>query len=343
VNIWIDFANSPHVLFFDPIMRQLAHNGHRLIVTLRDFSETVGLAEKYGIQGSVIGKHTGRNRVKKIFSTLVRALKLAAYIDDDNIDVAVSHNSYAQVIAGRMKGCKTVTIMDYEGQPANHIAFRLADKIIVPEYFPDEALKKFGVHFSKVYKYKGYKEQVYLSNFVPNKSFFKEIIEKCDLSPDWDITKTILVTIRTDPTMAAYHHFKNPLFGPLLEQLNQIHEVTAVVLPRISEQRNEIKAKFQNLKIPKLPLDGNNLVFYSDLVISAGGTMNREAAVLGTPAFTIFAGKLPAVDKSLIKLGRMTPILSDKDLKKIKFEKKSKRDILKNISLCQEITCQILS
>jgi len=343
VNIWIDLANSPHVLFFAPIMKELAQNNHRLLITLKDFSETVGLAERYGIHGYVIGKHSGRNRTKKVICTFTRSIRLARHIQGDKVDIAVSHNSYAQIIAGRIKGCKTVTIMDYEGQPANHLAFRLADKIIVPEYFPDESLKKSGARFSKVYKYKGYKEQVYLSNFVPNESFFKEIIEKCDLSPNWDITKTFLVTIRTDPTMAAYHHFKNPLFGPLLGQFNRNSEVTTIVLPRTSKQRREIKAKFPNLHIPKLPLDGNNLVFYSDLVISAGGTMNREAAVLGTPAYTIFAGKLPAVDKSLIKLGRMTPILSDKDLKKIKLEKKSKRDILKNKNLCQEITYQILA
>jgi len=343
VNIWIDLANSPHVLFFAPIMKQLAQNNHRLLITLKDFSETVGLAERYGIHGDVIGKHSGRNRAKKAVCTFTRSIRLTRHIQGDKVDIAVSHNSYAQIIAGKLKGCKTVTIMDYEGQPANHLAFRLADKIIVPEYFPDESLKKSGAHFSKVYKYKGYKEQVYLSNFVPNESFFKEVVEKCDLNSDWDITKTILVTIRTDPTMAAYHHFKNPLFGPLLRQFNQNPEVTAIVLPRTSEQRKEIKAKFTNLKIPDQPLDGSNLVFYSDLVISAGGTMNREAAILGTPAYTIFAGKLPAVDKSLIGQGRMTPILSNNDLKKIKLDKKRQRDILKNHNLCVEIIHQILA
>lgn len=341
--IWIDLANSPHVLFFAPIMKQLAQNKHRMLITLKDFSETLGLAERYGIHGNVIGKHSGRNRAKKVICTFTRSIRLAKHIRGDDVDIAVSHNSYAQIIAGRIRGCKTVTIMDYEGQPANHLAFRLADKIIVPKYFPDEMLKKFGVHFEKVYKYEGYKEQVYLSNFVPNESFFKDLIEKCDLKPDWDISKTVLVTIRTDPTMAAYHHFKNPLFGPLLCQFNKNPEVTVIILPRTSEQRGEIKAKFPNLHIPKLPLDGNNLVFYSDLVISAGGTMNREAAVLGTPAYTLFAGEMPAIDKSLIKLGRMTPILSGEDFKKIKLEKKKRGEILNNSNLCQEITYQILA
>src|SRR4030042_6848582 len=182
-------------------MKQLAQNKHKLLITLKDFSETLGLAERYGIHGDVIGKHSGRNRVKKVVCTLTRSIRLNRNFRGEKINIAVSHNSYSQIIAGRLRGCKTVTIMDYEGQPANHLAFRLADKIIVPRYFPDEMLKKFGAHFGKVYKYEGYKEQVYLSNFVPDESFFKEIVEKCDLKPDWDINKTLLVTIRTDQTM----------------------------------------------------------------------------------------------------------------------------------------------
>lgn len=342
MRIWIDLANAPHVNFFLPIIKILFSKKHELLITLRDFNQTIELAEKYGIKGSIIGKHGGRSRLVKLLNLINRSIHLAKFTRRKGIDLAVSHNSYTHIIAGRLVRSRVVTLMDYEGQPANHLAFRAAHKIIVPDSFPDHSLKKFGASFHKVYKYRGFKEQVYLSNFVQNESFFDELIDACNLNANWDITKTILVTIRAPATIAVYHRFKNPLFEKLLVKLNLMPELTVITLPRTTEQREEIKTKFPNLKVPKRSLDGKNLIFYSDLVISAGGTMNREAAILGTPAYTIFAGSIPAVDASLIEMGRMIALLEKSDLNRIQFRKKKPRGILSNPDLCREIINEIL-
>jgi predicted glycosyltransferase len=233
--------------------------------------------------------------------------------------------------------------MDYEGQPANHLAFRLAHKIIVPDCFPDKALRRFGAKSQKIYKYHGFKEQVYLSGFEPKESFFDDLIKNCEFNGSWDVSKKVLVTVRSPATMAIYHRFENPLFEKLLEALNRNPEVLAIILPRVSQQAEYIQSKFPNLFVPKNPLDGRNLCYYSDLVISAGGTMNREAAILGTPAYSIFGGRKPAVDKRLIEMGRMVYICNEKDLSKIRFEKKRPGRSLINPDILEEVVREILN
>ncbi len=342
MNIWIDLANSPHVLFFKPIINILISRNHNIYITLRDFSQTVELAKIYGIDGTELGKHGGKQTLIKLFNLMNRSLQLINYSKGKKIDLAVSHNSYTHTIAGRLINSRVVTLMDYEGQPANHIAFRFAHKVIVPDFFPDKDLKRFGAHPRKVYKYRGFKEQVYLSDFKPNRLILTQIIKACDLPIDWKIKQNILVTVRTPATTAAYHHFGNPLFDSLMKKLNQTKDLTVIVLPRTFKQKLLIKSKYPNLLIPKNPLFGSDLIYFSDFVISAGGTMNREAGILGTPVYTIFAGKLPSADSKLIEMGRLMNLTSENDIKKILFEKKSENVILKNPNLRSEICNEII-
>ena len=342
MRIWIDLANAPHVPFFLPIIEQLEQEGHEVILSLRDFNYTVELAARNGRQGAVIGTHGGRNPFAKIVDLMNRTRGLIEFSRGKGIDVAVSHNSYAQTIAGRLSGIRVVTIMDYEGQPANHIGFRFAHKVIVPDSFPGEDLKRFGATVQKTYRYKGYKEQLYLSSFTKDPTFRRQLAEACDLPKSWDHEKTTLAIVRTPATMAAYHPKSNPTFESLLEGLDARDDLTVVVLCRTDQQRDEIRERYGDFHIPKHPLDGNNLVYHADLVISAGGTMNREAAILGTPAYTVFAGALPAVDASLVKAGRLTRLETEQDLAKIEFVKKPRGNTLRNPNLCQEIVHEIL-
>jgi hypothetical protein len=343
MKVWIDLANAPHIAFFLPIVDELKRRGHDVVISIRDFNQTVELAHRNGLAGTVIGKHGGKSSVGKLLNLLGRAGKLTAFGRKKGIDVAVSHNSYTQTIAGRRIGAKVVTLMDYEGQPANHIAFRMAHRVVVPACFPKEALRKFGAKEAKVFPYKGYKEQVYLSSFLPNDAFFPELIRSCNLNQDWDPEHTILVVVRTPASIAAYHHFSNNLFEQLLMRLDSLSGVTVVLLPRTAEQRFYYGKKYPGIRIPAKPLPGNDLVYHSDLVISAGGTMNREAAVLGTPVCTIFAGNLPAVDRTLIALGRLKSLETERDLENLRIEKKRKKEILGNTNLRDEIIDMIVT
>jgi hypothetical protein len=184
---------------------------------------------------------------------------------------------------------------------------------------------------------------VYLSDFQPSETFVKELVCSCGLDPDWDPERSILVVVRTPANMAAYHHFSNKLFETLLGRLDDQPGITVVLLPRTDEQRSYYVKKFPRIRIPAKPLPGNDLVYHSDLVISAGGTMNREAAILGTPVCTIFAGKLPAADETLIALGRLKSLETESDLEQLRIEKKQKQEVLRNPALLKEIVDTIVS
>ena len=343
MRIWIDLANAPHVAFFLPIIRELDRRGNSTVITMRDFNQTVELAHENSLSGRVIGTHGGKSSLGKMVNLFGRSGKLASSMKRASIDVAVSHNSYTQTIAGRLIGARVVTIMDYEGQPANHIAFRLAHRVIVPSAFPQADLHRFGCAERKVARYRGFKEQVYLSDFRPDPGFARTFARACGLKDGWSPERTVIVTVRTPATMAAYHRFENDLFEKFLEMLDNHPDLTVVLLPRTSDQRIYYREKYPRVLIPEQPLPGSDLVSFSDLVVSAGGTMNREAAILGTPVCTIFAGQLPAVDRSLIEMGRLSAIQSQGDLDRLPLRKKEHGRTLDNPALCNEIVDLILS
>ena len=137
MRLWIDLANSPHVPFFNALRTEFLRLGHEIEITAREFSETVGLAKQAGLSAEVIGGFGGGKVAGKAGNLAQRAFELARWARPRRFDLAVSHNSYSQILAARALGITTITLMDYEYQPANHLAFRLSNKIIVPACFPE--------------------------------------------------------------------------------------------------------------------------------------------------------------------------------------------------------------
>jgi predicted glycosyltransferase len=320
MKIWIDLANSPHVPFFRALAGEFNLRGHETAVTAREFAQTVELAEAAGLRPEVVGGHGGGKLSGKAGNLLGRAWALARWARGKGFGLAVSHNSYSQVLAARALGLRSVTLMDYEHQPANHLAFRLASRVIVPESFPAEALKRFGVGERKVRRYRGIKEDVYLADFEPDPSFAGLLMKKFRV----DVSRDTLVVVRPPAREALYHRFENELFGELLARLLAPSNVQVLLLARTDAQREEIVARFKSDKLcaPREALDGANLVAAADLVVSAGGTMNREAAALGVPAATVYAGRWAAVDEHLVREGRLKRISSREDLESLRVEKK---------------------
>jgi len=318
VHIWIDLANSPHVPFFRALVPEFRKRGHEVVVSARDFSQTVELSEKAGLQATVIGRHGGRGLGGKGTSLFERAANLALWARKSKFDLAVSHNSYSQIIAARFLGLRTVTLMDYEHQPANHLAFRFASRVIVPESFPAAGLRRFGAAGSKTVRFSGIKEDVYLANFQPDPDF-RLILGDLGISPEH-----VLVVVRPPARDALYHRFENDLFDLLMAQLASKPNLRVILLPRTDAQRNfYLERDFENFVVPRQSLDGSNLIFASDLVISAGGTMNREAAALGVPAATIYAGEWAAIDEMLVREGRLIRLATNEDLDRLELRKRS--------------------
>ena len=317
MRIWIDLANSPHVPFFNALRSEFLLLGHQIEITARDFAETVALAEQAGLSPKVIGGFGGGSVAGKSTNLANRAFALARWARPQHFDLAVSHNSYSQILAARALGITTVTLMDYEYQPANHLAFRLSNRIIVPECFPLNQLKNYGARAGKVRRYQGTKEDVYLADFESDAGFISQLSALGVKSDD------LVVLVRPPAREALYHRFENSLFDEAIDLLLGTARVKVILLPRDEVQRSHYRNRSDtNLIIPEKPLPGSDLIAASDLVISAGGTINREAAALGVPAASIYAGRWAAVDQMLVDEGRLKRITSKEDLKSLKIAKK---------------------
>ena len=334
MRLWIDLANSPHVPFFRALVKRFVAEGHEIEVTAREFAETVPLAQAAGFAPQVVGEHAGRAVSAKAGGLVSRAWALAKWARLRKIDLAISHNSYSQILAARVLRLRAVTLMDYEHQPANHLAFRFASRVIVPASFPAQHLRRFGARVGKVRRYHGTKEDVYLADFRPDPAFGAQLCE-LGVKPD-----NVLVLMRPPAHDALYHRFQNTLFDEALTTLLANENVQVMLLPRNEEQRTAYTDK--GAIIPSAPLDGANLIAASDLVISAGGTINREAAALGVPAASIYAGKWAAVDEELVKENRLRRISNTDDLRKLRIEKKSGANPRRSREVIDEVVRLIL-
>ena len=337
MRIWIDLANSPHVPFFRSLANEFVERKHEIVVTAREFAETVELAEAAGFAAQVIGGHGGGKLSGKAGNLVQRALALASWARGRNLDLAVSHNSYSQVLAARALSLRTVTLMDYEHQPANHLAFRLASRVIVPRTFPEAALSRFGAHPGKVRRYQGLKEDVYLADFQSDPEFENELSKLGIFGED------ILVTVRPPASEALYHRFENELFDQLIQRLLATTSVKVVLLPRNNSQRLAYSRTLgSGLILPPGPIDGANLIAHSDLVVSAGGTMNREAAALGIPAASIYLGEWSALDQELVEEGRMRKLSTAEDVRNLPIQKKGPIEARRAVHVAGEVADLIL-
>ncbi len=305
--IWIDLDNSPHVPFFAPIIEELERQGHTVLVTARDCFQVCDLADLLRVRYHRIGRHYGKNMLLKLAGLTIRALQVTPTVLEERPDLAVSHGSRSQLLAAKLMGIPAVTIGDYEF--AKLFAVVRPNWLIVPQIIPDDAVSSFK---TKLLKYPGIKEDVYAPQFRPQSS----IIEQLGLNGG-----RIVVTVRPPATEAHYHvPESDQLFEAVLDRLGERSDVKLVVLPRNQRQGDRIRETrstlFESGKaiIPQQVVDGLNLVWHSDLVISGGGTMNREAAALGVPVYSMFRGKIGAVDRYLVSTGRMTLLESVDDV-----------------------------
>jgi uncharacterized protein len=302
--IWIDLDNSPHVPFFFPIINELKKRNCEVILTARDCAQTCGLADLFKMSYKRIGRHYGKSTVFKVAGTVLRALQLLQKMKSEKPDLTVSHGSRAQMLAAMLLRVPSVAIMDYE-----HVkGFIRPTWVMLPEVISENAVKHERAH---ILRYPGIKEDVYVPDFHPD----LKIRNALNIGPE-----EILITIRPPATQAHYH---NPeaevLLSTIINYLGNLENARMVILPRNEEQAELLKNTWpewhalKKIIIPEQVIDGLNLLWNSDLAISGGGTMNREAAALGVPVYSIFRGKTGDVDKYLVKMNRLVMLESPKD------------------------------
>jgi uncharacterized protein len=313
MRIWIDLTNSPHVLVMRPVIERLEADGHEVRVTARDFAQTIELCERLGVAHTAIGHHRGGRLGAKAAGLASRSAALVRWARAEQrrsgarFDIALGHGSNDVTVAAALLRIPSSTMFDYEWATVQHnVNCRLARAVVVPDAIPLQRLYRYGAK-GKVRAYAGLKEEYYLSDFEPDERVLDELGLDCSRA---------IVVVRTPPVVSLYHRFENDLFAQVLHRLSAsaaAQGTQAVVLPRVASQRAEL-ARVPGFVVPEHAVDAQSLIAHADLVISAGGTMNREAVALGTPVYTTFQGRLGAVDERLIDERRLRMLTAAEDL-----------------------------
>jgi len=295
MRVWVDLTNSPHVLVMRPLIEAMRADGHEVEVTARDFAQTLELCERFGVEHTPIGHHRGERLIPKFAGLQARSGALVRWARGRGFDVAMGHGSNDVSVAASLLRIPAATAFDYEfAALQHHVNCRLCRAVVVPDAIPPARLRRYGATPSKLRRYPGLKEEYYLADFEPDEA----VLDGLGLE-----RSRPLVVVRTPPEASLYHRFENPLFRRVLERPRR-SDAQAVVLPRTPDQRAELR-RLGSFVVPERTVDAQSLVAFADLVISAGGTMNREAVALGTPVFTTFEGRLGAVDEALLRDGRL--------------------------------------
>lgn len=300
--IWIDLDNSPHVPFFAPIIEELKKSGHTVFVTARDCFQVYELADLLHLDYQRIGRHYGKHTVLKLAGLGWRSMQLLPEVLRQKPHLAISHGSRSQLLVANLLKIPSVTLADYEF--AKIWMLVRPSWVITPDIIPSDRIPSVD---DRILKYPGIKEDVYVPRFQPDSS----ALDSLGMTDASDV----MVLLRPPATEAHYHRAESDeLFGAVLDFLGNRPNVRLILLPRNERQAQEIRRRRPRLfvtrqaQIPSRVVDGLNLIWHSDLVISGGGTMNREAAALGVPVYSIFRGEIGAVDRYLASQGRLTLI-----------------------------------
>jgi predicted glycosyltransferase len=302
MRIWVDCTAAAHPLVLRPLIERLEAQGHEVFITAREYGQTVGILERLGMPYTVVGEHGGGSRLGKVRALGGRSARLARLVWKRRPELAIAHGSVDLAVVSALYRVPSVQMQDYEfARLQRQISFRLARRVLAPDTIPLERLAKLGAKGEKLVLYPGLKEEYYLAGFEPDPAVLGEL--------GLDREK-VLVVVRPPPETSEYHA-RNDLYGATIDRLAAAPEAQAVVIPRTEAQGEAVRALgAANLIVPARAIDAQSLIAYADLVVSAGGTMNREAVALGTPVFTTFTGRMGGVDEALIADGRLQ-VLAD--------------------------------
>ena len=331
MRVWVDMTNVAHPIVLRPLVELLERDGHEVEISARPLSHTLDLLDAWGHRYTAIGRHGGASKAGKARAAVDRIARLLSFARGRRFDHALAHASADLPPVCRALRIPNTTMFDYEWATLqHHVICRLATRVLVPEAIPPERLRRYGAKPPKLVRYPGLKEEYYLSDFEPDRS----VLEKLGLPAG-----ERLCVVRTPPSYALYlGGSENELLPPLLRRLER-QGCWTVVLTRTAEQRGAVNSLgLERTVTPERAQDGRSLVALADALVSAGGTMNREAAVLGTPVWSIFDGPLGGVDELLVREGRLN-ILRDPEQLTVErkppdsFERRVRRDPAELLSL----------
>jgi predicted glycosyltransferase len=307
VRIWVDCTAAAHPLVLRPVIEVLRERGHEVAITARRYGQTEGLLDRLGLEYESFGAHGGASTLAKGRAVAGRSLALARWARSRRFGLAIAHGSVDVAVAGTLLRIPQAQMQDYEYAGLQRkLAWRAARRVIVPDAIPLDRLRAAGAREEKLFRYPGLKEDYYLSGFDPDPAALAEVgLGELGIGPDRAADERVLAIVRPPPETSAYHA-DNPLYEGLLDRLCADERAVTVLIPRTERQGEAARARGEpSLIVPERAIDAQSLIAYADLVVSAGGTMNREAVALGVPVWTIFSGRMGAVDEELIAAGRL--------------------------------------
>jgi predicted glycosyltransferase len=308
VRVWVDLTNTAHVVVLRPLVELLEARGHEVEITARPLSHTVELLDDWGHPYTAFGEHGGVLRAGEARAAAARVRRMVRFGRARGpFDAALAHGSTDLPVACRLLGVPNATMFDYEWALAqHHLNCRLANRVLVPDAIPPERLARFGARGAKLVRYPGLKEEYVLHGFEPDAGVLGAL--------GVDRSRPLCV-VRTAPSYALYlGGAETPLLPRLLRRLDG-EGVQSVVLVRNAEQAAAVGALgLDRVIVPGRAVDARSLVAFADALVSAGGSMNREAAALGTPVWTMFEGRMGGVDEQLVREGRLKVLRDPADV-----------------------------
>ena len=325
MRVWVDMTAAAHPLVLRPIIERLRRRGHEVEVTAREYGQTLGILERLGIEHEAVGRHAGAGVVRKGAAVAARSASLVRWARGRGFDLGLGHGSVDLAAVGTLLRIPTVQMQDYEHAGLQRqLAFRAARRVLVPDAIPVEAMRRAGARPRKLFRYPGLKEDYYLADFEPDPAVLAALgLGALGIEDGRRGDDRVLVLVRPPPETSAYHA-RNPLYDGVLDRLIGDERAVTVLIPRSPGQGPAARARFERagraaaLIVPRHAVDAQSLVAFCDLVVSAGGTMNREAVALGTPVQTIFSGRVGAVDERLIAEGLLSPLSDPAALELVK-------------------------
>jgi predicted glycosyltransferase len=314
LRVWVDCTAAAHPLVLRPVVEVLRGRGHDVEITARRYGQTEGLLDRLGLGYESFGEHGGASTPAKARAVAGRSLALARWARPRRFDLAIAHGSVDVAVVGTMLRIPQAQMQDYEYAGLQRkLAWRAARRVIVPDAIPLDRLRAAGAREEKLFRYPGLKEDYYLAGFAPDPAVLAAVgLGDLGIGSDRAADDLVLAVVRPPPETSAYHA-DNPLYERLLDRLCADERAVTVLIPRTERQREAARARDERtLIVPERAIDAQSLIAYADLVVSAGGTMNREAVALGVPVWTIFSGRMGAVDEGLIASGRLRE-LTDPD------------------------------
>jgi len=306
LKVWVDCTAAAHPLVLRPIVERLSAAGHDVEVTAREYGQTLGVLRRLGIPYTSIGAHADGGTLAKGAAVIRRSGALARWARPRGFDLALAHGSVDLAVVAAGLRVPSVQMQDYEfAGLQRQVSWRAARRVIVPDAIPVERMRRAGAAERKLFRYPGLKEDYYLADFAPDPA----VLDSLGIDRG-----RVLVTVRPPPETSAYHA-ENPLYAGVIDRLAEAPDVVSVIVARTEAQARAARDRGNpSLIVPDQEIDAQSLIAFSDLVVGAGGTMNREAVALGTPVYTIFTGRMGAVDERLLAEGRLRPLSRPEDL-----------------------------